>query len=142
MTLPLTIDIAADGHVTAVSVAAPAGHGFDEAAVAAAREMEFFPAEVDGKPSAIRIDYTIHFQPQMVTRPTFDGGDRPMPPARTRRPLTPRPRPPPAAAPAPARVVVRGQIRERGTREPLARRRRRRHSPRGGIERRPTDRPR
>ena len=71
----LTIDIAADGHVTAVSVATPAGHGFDEAATAAAREMEFFPAEVDGKPSAIRISYTIHFQPQMAHPPeSFDGG--------------------------------------------------------------------
>ena len=90
----LTIDIAADGHVTAVSVATPAGHGFDEAATAAAREMEFFPAEVDGKPSAIRISYTIHFQPQMAHPPeSFDGGAT----VRCRRPgrgapPTPRPR--------------------------------------------------
>ena len=40
----LAIDIGADGRVTAVAVASGAGHGFDEAAAAAAREMEFFPA--------------------------------------------------------------------------------------------------
>ena len=62
----LTIDIDADGRVTAVAVKTAAGHGFDEAAAAAAREMEFFPAEVDGKPSPIRIEYTIHFQPRTV----------------------------------------------------------------------------
>ena len=62
----LAIDIDADGRVTAVAVKTAAGHGFDEAAAAAAREMEFFPAEVDGKPSPIRIEYTIHFQPRTV----------------------------------------------------------------------------
>src|SRR5262245_47964783 len=60
----LAIEIGADGRVTAVSVTASAGHGFDEAAAAAAREMEFFPAEIDGKPSPIRIAYTVHFQPR------------------------------------------------------------------------------
>ena len=64
--MTLTIDIAVDGRVSAVAVKTSAGHGFDEAAVAAAREMEFTPAEVDGKPSPIRIEYTIHFQPKTV----------------------------------------------------------------------------
>ena len=116
----LTIDIAADGHVTAVSVATPAGHGFDEAAIAAAREMEFFPAEVDGKPSAIRISYTIHFQPQTAHPPeTSDGGAPSDAAAADAVPADAAAEALPAVAPAPARVVVRVQIRERGTREPL-----------------------
>ena len=110
----LTIDIDADGRVTAVAVKTAAGHGFDEAAAAAAREMEFFPAEVDGKPSPIRIEYTIHFQPRTIAT---DAG---VPDAGEVGPdAGPAPPPPPVAS-APARVVVRGQVRERGTREPLA----------------------
>jgi TonB family protein len=106
----LAIDIAADGLVTAVAVKVSAGHGFDEAASAAAREMEFYPAEVDGKPSPIRIEYTIHFQPKLV--PVDAGAPDAEPPPPDASP----PQPPPAL---PARVVVRGQVRERGTREPL-----------------------
>ncbi len=83
----LTIDIAADGRVTAVAVTVSAGHGFDEAAVAAAREMEFFPAEIDGKPAAIRIGYTIHFQPKTVP---VDAGAPPADAADAGR-LLPRP---------------------------------------------------
>jgi TonB family protein len=114
----LSIDIDADGRVTAVAVKTAAGHGFDEAAAAAAREMEFTPAEVDGKPAPIRIEYTIHFQPRTVPRPVDpdggappDGGDGGVEDAGSP--------PPSAVAAAPARVVVRGRVRERGTREPL-----------------------
>ena len=110
----LTIDIAADGHVTAVSVATPAGHGFDEAAVAAAREMEFFPAEVDGKPSPIRIEYTIHFQPQTVVRPKL----RRRRAVRCRRRRTPAP---PDAAPSAARGCPGARTRRRARPDPRAR---------------------
>jgi TonB family protein len=117
----LTIDIGADGRVTAVAVATSAGHGFDEAAIAAAREMEFTPAEIDGKPSPIRISYTLHFQPKMQRPPgSADGGA----PEDGGAPADGAPtdagaEAPPAAPPPPARTVVRGQIRERGTREPI-----------------------
>jgi TonB family protein len=104
----LTIDIDADGLVTAVTVATPAGHGFDEAAVEAVKQMEFSPAEVDGKPSRIRISYTIHFQPKTVPEPALP------PPAAPELP-PPEPKPPETTG----RVVVRGTIRERGTREPV-----------------------
>jgi TonB family protein len=104
----LTIDLDATGHVTNVAVAKGAGHGFDEAAVEAARAMEFSPAEVDGKPSPIRIGYTIHFQPKVA----------PPPPPPEPEPPAPEP-PPPPAPPAPGPVTVRGRARERGTREPL-----------------------
>ena len=62
----LTIDIDAEGLVTSVAVATPAGNGFDEAAVEAVKQMEFSPAEIDGKPAPIRIAYTLHFQPKTI----------------------------------------------------------------------------
>ena len=65
----LTIDIDAEGLVTSVAVTTPAGNGFDEAAVEAVKQMEFSPAEVDGKPSPIRIAYTMHFQPKTIPEP-------------------------------------------------------------------------
>ena len=122
-TLRFAIDINADGRVTAVAVSSSGGHGFDEAAAAAAREMEFFPAEIDGKPAAIRIEYTIHFKPQTAHGTSPDGGapsdaapPDAAPPDAAPPDATAQPPPPP---PAPARVAVRGQVRERGTREPI-----------------------
>ena len=106
VTLALDLDVA--GHVAAATVTKGAGHGFDEAAVTAARQMEFSPAEVDGKPSPIRIELTLHFKPIVVAPP-----DVPAAPP----PRAPEPPPPP---PPPAPVVVRGLAREKGTREPIA----------------------
>ena len=45
----LSIDISATGEVTRAEVVEPAGHGFDEAALAAIRQFRFIPAEIDGK---------------------------------------------------------------------------------------------
>jgi TonB family protein len=104
----MALDIDADGHVTAAAVTRGAGNGFDEAALEAARRIEFSPAEVDGKPAAIRIEYTIHFQPKVVVPPL------PAPP-----PPEEIPPPPPPAPLAPLPVVVRGRVREKGTREPI-----------------------
>ncbi len=56
----LQLDIDANGHVSAVQVVTPAGHGFDEAAVEAAKQFVFSPAELDGKPIAVRVNYTHH----------------------------------------------------------------------------------
>jgi TonB family protein len=102
----MALDIDASGRVTAATVTRGAGSGFDDAALEAARQIEFSPAEVDGKPAAIRIEYTVHFQPKVV-------------------PPRPPPAPPPEEAAAPpmpspqAPVVVRGRVREKGTREPI-----------------------
>jgi TonB family protein len=105
----LAIDIDATGHVTVATVTKGAGHGFDQAAALAARQMEFSPAEVDGKPSPIRIELTLHFQPRVAAPPpASDAAAPPEPP-----PVEPPPPPPPAA------VVVRGRLREKGTREPI-----------------------
>jgi TonB family protein len=109
----MLIDIDADGHVSGVQVTRPAGHGFDEAAVAAANEMEFSPAEIDGKPGKIRIEYVMHFVPQVVAAPPPEA---PPPEAAPPAPAPPE-APPPSAALAP--VIVRGRVREKGTRNPI-----------------------
>src|SRR3954469_23243942 len=49
------------GVVTSVDVLDKVGDGFDEAAVAAAMQYVFEPAEVDGKASAIAVETTINF---------------------------------------------------------------------------------
>src|ERR1043166_7660226 len=51
----------AAGSVTAVDGIAPVGDGFDEAAVAAAMQYLFEPAEIDGVPAAIAVETTINF---------------------------------------------------------------------------------
>jgi TonB family protein len=67
--LRLTID--KDGKVTAAEVMKPAGHGFDEAAQAAALKFVFTPALVNGKPTASRILYQYRFTlaPAPVKKP-------------------------------------------------------------------------
>ena len=57
----LSIDISATGEVTRAEVVEPAGHGFDEAALAAIRQFHFTPAELDGQPSPVRISYAYDF---------------------------------------------------------------------------------
>jgi TonB family protein len=57
----LSIDISATGEVTRAEVLEPAGHGFDEAALAAIRQFRFTPAEIDGKPGPVRITYAYDF---------------------------------------------------------------------------------
>ena len=52
--VPMLIDIDATGAVTKVVVEKPVGHGLDEAAVAAARKLQFEPATRGGKPVAAR----------------------------------------------------------------------------------------
>ncbi|HET9037181.1 MAG TPA: TonB family protein [Myxococcaceae bacterium] len=90
----LSIDISATGEVTRAEVVEPAGHGFDEAALAAIRQFRFIPAEIDGKPSAVRITYAYDF----VLRP-----------APTASQVTQE-----------GPVNFSGRILERGNRKPLA----------------------
>jgi TonB family protein len=94
----LEVQIGADGRVVDARVTRPAGHGFDEAAASAVREFLFSPAEIDGQPAAVAIEYTYHFAlgpPQAVAPPvpTIDGG---------------------------ATVKVRGQVVERTSKNPIA----------------------
>jgi TonB family protein len=87
----LEIEISEAGEVTDAIVTGPAGHGFDEAALAAARRLRFSPAELDGKPAAVRIEYRFTFS--LAAAP---------------------------AEPAPLPVNLRGRVLERGTRLPVA----------------------
>lgn len=61
-TVSLQLDIDKEGKVTKAVVIEPAGHGFDESAVAAAQELIFTPAKkADGTPVAARILYRYSF---------------------------------------------------------------------------------
>ncbi len=76
--VPVRISIDADGVVTRVEVVTPQGDGFDEAAVAAAMQYVFDPAEIDGAPGPITVETVIHFVIEQVEEPppppAGDGG--------------------------------------------------------------------
>jgi TonB family protein len=57
----LRLRVEADGSVSEAEVMTPAGHGFDEAAVAAARRFVFAPAQNNGQPVAVRIPFKYSF---------------------------------------------------------------------------------
>jgi TonB family protein len=57
----LKIDVDREGKVTRAEVPEPVGHGFDEAAKAAALQLEFDPATRDGKPIPVRIPFRFSF---------------------------------------------------------------------------------
>ena len=63
----------------------PPGMGFDEAAMVAAQQFEFEPAEMDGKPIAVQLSYRYKFKL------------KPKAPAAARRPATARRRRGPGA---------------------------------------------
>jgi TonB family protein len=111
----LELDIDATGHVenaTVVQSADPAGYGFDEAALAAAKLLLFEPATEGGQPVPVRILYRLRF----------------VPPAPAALETTPPPSPDAAVATPPAAPAaspaeqgrVSGVLVERGTRLPLS----------------------
>ena len=63
VTVVLVLDIDATGKVTRARVDAPVGHGFDEAALAAADKLGFDPATQGEKPTAARIRFRYVFRP-------------------------------------------------------------------------------
>jgi TonB family protein len=93
----LEVTLGTDGTVSDVKVVRSAGHGFDEAAVAAVKQFRFSPAEIDGQPAAVTIGYTEHFVSPSV-RPVSDGG---------------------TGARAGLPTALKGTVRARGTRTPL-----------------------
>lgn len=107
----LQIDIDAEGRVTAAEVIKPAGYGFDEAAREAALTLTFEPAEVDGMPSPIRIEYLMRFRPPPKLEAAEDPPAGDAAPAPTTVPQQ--------ALPPPQEIVARGQLREKGTRDPI-----------------------
>src|SRR4051812_48290223 len=104
------IHIDATGVVTAVDVIEPVGDGFDEAAVAAAMQYVFEPAEIDGAPAAIAVETAIHF--------TIEHREEPAPPPAP--PPEAHTGPPNHAGALPARVALRGPALGRGARRALA----------------------
>ncbi len=79
--VPLVLTIDANGAVTAAVAENPVGHGFDEAAISAARQMEFEPAKKDGKPIASRTRVVYRFTPPpgvLSGRVVTLAGDRPI----------------------------------------------------------------
>lgn len=106
----LLLDISAEGKVDSVGISQPAeppGMGFDEAAILAAQQFEFTPAEMGGQPIAVQITYTVKFR---------------LPPAPVETPPVEAP-PEPVAGPTPpvtpGVVNFAGELRERGTRVPI-----------------------
>ncbi len=93
VTLELIVD--AQGRVAEATVLAPAGHGFDEAALAAVRQFRFAPGRADGKPVPVKVTYRYAFT------------------------LKAAPRPVTTTAPPSAPVRLRGKVVERGTRTPI-----------------------
>ncbi len=89
-TVILDIEVDERGAVTGVAVAQAAGHGFDEAAVAAARRFRYQPARRDGRAVPARVTYRCRF---------VLAEER---------------------APAAATAVLRGRVLARGSRAPIA----------------------
>ena len=111
------ISIDADGVVADVVVPTPVGDGFDEAAIAAAREYVFEPAEFDGKPGPITVETVIHFVIE----------DEPAPPPPDPTPGDDPATVDPAAVGPPSHggdyrkpIALEGQVVERGTRSAVA----------------------
>src|SRR5262249_53185349 len=98
------------GTVTGVDVVEHAGDGFDEAAVAAAMQYVFEPAEIDGKPAAITVETTINF---VIAH-------REVEPAPPPTPAAPRVGPPNHQGEMSAPITLQGVALERGTRRKLA----------------------
>lgn len=98
----LLIEIDEAGVPTSVAVLEPAGHGFDEAAVAAAQAFRFVPAATASGPVPVAIEFGYEFRlapPEPVADPAVEGGA-------------------PAAEALP--VTLEGELVEMGTRRPLA----------------------
>jgi protein TonB len=62
MDVPLRLLVDASGRVAEIRVVKAAGHGFDEAATAAAREIRFRPGQRGGKAVAVWIPWTLKFR--------------------------------------------------------------------------------
>ena len=92
--LVLTLD--ETGQVTDVSVASSAGNDFDQAAIAAAKELKFEPALREGKPVASKIPFRFQFEPQAAAAPVNVPVPVPVPDS----PPAPARAPTPADAPA------------------------------------------
>ncbi|MDP9034082.1 MAG: TonB family protein, partial [Myxococcota bacterium] len=96
-TVSLELEIDEHGAVTAARAITPAGHGFDEAALDAARQFKFAPAAQSGRPTRAVVQLTYEFH---------------LPPAPAPSPYAPSPSlasgldTPPAGSPAPLQAMT------------------------------------
>lgn len=77
----LVLELDTVGAVKNAAVESPVGHGFDEAALEAARSLEFEPAKRDGRPIAAKIRHKYAFAPpaaQLVGKVTSELRDAPI----------------------------------------------------------------
>lgn len=80
-TVDLIVEVDSTGRVRNVLVDEPRGHGFDDAAVAAAKKLVFEPATRDGQPVAARIRFRYSFSPphaQITGRVARQPSDAPL----------------------------------------------------------------
>ncbi|HEY1697445.1 MAG TPA: TonB-dependent receptor [Polyangiaceae bacterium] len=77
--LELTVD--ETGSVVDARVTAPAGHGFDEAALAAARKFTFEPAKKNGGAIRSTVQFAYEFRPPLPPPPPVPPSPPPPPPA-------------------------------------------------------------
>jgi TonB family protein len=103
------IHIDAEGTVASVDVLDKVGDGFDEAAVAAALQYVFEPAELDGVAAPIAVETTINF--------VIEHREEPEPPP---PPPVQRSGPPNHGGAIEQAITLSGTALERGTRRPLA----------------------
>ncbi len=81
VTVTLILEISTDGAVAKADLQTPQGHGFDEAALAAAHKLVFEPALRDGTPISARIKFQYVFTPpapRLVGRVARQVSDRPI----------------------------------------------------------------
>ncbi len=103
-TVGLELTVGPDGTVSDAKVVKPAGFGFDEAALAAARRFRFRAATRDGKPVAA----TVLFDQQFVIRPHLVAEVAAEPAPTETPPIARPPSPEPAPPSYESRVVARG----------------------------------
>ena len=85
VTVMLVLELDRAGSVRNATVAAPQGHGFDEAALSAARGLLFEPALRDGAPVGARIKFVYRFSPpapRLRGRVFLQAGEAPVAAAR------------------------------------------------------------
>jgi TonB family protein len=81
----MVITIAEDGTVSNAQIPTPVGQGFDEAALEAVRAFQFSPAEVDGVPASVQVEYVYHFT---YSEPATGSEAAPVGESRARSPAT------------------------------------------------------
>ncbi len=96
MVVPVLLVVEEDGHVGEATVESSVGHGFDEAALAAAKRWRFTPASRDGKNVAAKIRVVVRFAghvhpPEPVPVAPATSTAAPSPPAASSTPVAPEP---------------------------------------------------